>query len=367
MNILLIGSGAREHALARAIDRSSNDGNLYCVASNMNPGIAQICTEIVVDNINDPNIILGYAKQFESSMVIIGPENPLENGVSDLLNNSGIKVVGPNRRLAQIETSKSFARDLLKEYGVPGGPRYRTFDSMKNVENFLLELGDGFVVKYDGLAGGKGVKVSGDHLHSKEDALSYCKELVNAGKEFVIEEKFIGEEFSLMSFCDGNTLQHMPAVQDHKRAHENDMGPNTGGMGAYSPSLLLSNYLEEKIQKKIIEPTIKAMNDLKHPYMGFLYAGLMISKGEPYLIEYNIRMGDPECQALMMRLETDLFEIFKHAINNKLNDLKINWSKKKAITVVKNIKNIITPNPNNKSIIIFYQISSKSSPSFALL
>ena len=335
MNILLIGSGAREHALARAIDRSSNDNNLYCVASNMNPGIAQICTEIVVDNINDPNIILGYAKQFRSSMVIIGPENPLENGVSDLLNNSGIKVVGPNRRLAQIETSKSFARDLLKEHGVPGGPRYKTFDSMKNVESFLLELGDRFVVKYDGLAGGKGVKVSGDHLHSKEDALSYCKELVNAGKEFVIEEKFIGEEFSLMSFCDGNTLQHMPAVQDHKRAHENDMGPNTGGMGTYSDADHSLPFLDENDIKEAQNINLKTADALKNKfgegYKGVLYGGFMATADGVKLIEYNARLGDPEAMNVLSLLESDIVEICDAIATETLENVKVKFKNKATV------------------------------------
>ena len=335
MNILLIGSGAREHALAKAIDRSRNNENLYCVASNMNPGIAQICTEIVVDNINDPNIILGYAKQFRSSLVIIGPENPLENGVSDLLNNSGIKVVGPKKKLAQIETSKSFARDLLKEHDVPGGPRYRTFGSMKNVESFLLELEDRFVIKYDGLAGGKGVKVSGDHLHSKEDALSYCKELVNAGKEFVIEEKFIGEEFSLMSFCDGNTLQHMPAVQDHKRAYENDMGPNTGGMGTYSDADHSLPFLDENDIKEAQNINLKTADALKNKfsegYKGVLYGGFMATADGVKLIEYNARLGDPEAMNVLLLLESDIVEICDAIATETLENIEVKFKNKATV------------------------------------
>ncbi len=335
MNILLIGSGAREHALAKAIDRSRNNENLYCVASNMNPGIAQICTEIVVDNINDPNIILGYAKKFRSSLVIIGPENPLENGVSDLLNNSGIKVVGPKKKLAQIETSKSFARDLLKEYDVPGGPRYRTFGSMKNVESFLLELEGRFVIKYDGLAGGKGVKVSGDHLHSKEDALSYCKELVNAGKEFVIEEKFIGEEFSLMSFCDGNTLQHMPAVQDHKRAYENDMGPNTGGMGTYSDADHSLPFLDENDIKEAQNINLKTADALKNKfgegYKGVLYGGFMATADGVKLIEYNARLGDPEAMNVLSLLESDIVEICDAIATETLENVKVKFKNKATV------------------------------------
>ena len=232
--ILVIGSGAREHAITRALDQSPQEKEIYCLASNMNPGIAELCDEILIGNFNDPEFVVSYAKEICATLAIIGPENPLANGVADALWEENIKVVGPKKELAQLETSKAFTRDLLKEYDIPGGPKYQTFNSMDSVAEFLNTLGENYVVKYDGLAGGKGVKVSGDHLLSHEEALAYCQELVDKNGGFVIEEKFIGEEFSLMSFCDGDTLKHMPAVQDHKRAYNDDTGPNTGGMGTYS-------------------------------------------------------------------------------------------------------------------------------------
>ncbi|MBT4735671.1 MAG: phosphoribosylamine--glycine ligase, partial [Candidatus Marinimicrobia bacterium] len=196
--ILVIGSGAREHAIVRALDRSTHEKEIYCLASNMNPGIAEHCDEILIGNFNDPEFVVSYSKEAGITIAIIGPENPLASGVADALWKVGVKVVGPKKNLAQLETSKAFTRDLLKEYAIPGGPQYQTFDSMNGVASFLNDLGENYVVKFDGLAGGKGVKVSGDHLYSHREAIAYCKELVEKGGEFVIEEKFIGEEFSLM-------------------------------------------------------------------------------------------------------------------------------------------------------------------------
>ena len=196
------------------------------------------------------SVIKDYSMRQSIDITIIGPEDPLAFGVADSLWEAGIGVVGPKRNLAQIETSKSFTRNLLKEYKIPGCPKFKTFTNMKGAEDFLSLLGENYVVKYDGLAGGKGVKVAGDHLHSHEEALSYCKELIKSGGHFVIERKLIGEEFSLMSFSDGENLVHMPAVQDHKRAYENDTGPNTGGMGTYSDADHSLPFLTKKDNNK---------------------------------------------------------------------------------------------------------------------
>ena len=232
--ILIIGSGAREHAILKSLSNSKAENELFCVGTNLNPGISQICKEIVIKDINNTSLITRYAKDRKISLAIVGPENPLEAGISNELLDIGIQVIGPKKELAQIETSKTFTRNLLNEYNIPGGPKYKSFKSLVGASEFLEHLGDDYVVKYDGLAGGKGVKVSGEHLLSKEDALQYCHEIVKKGGSFLIEEKFIGEEFSLMSFSDGVSLKHMPLVQDHKRAYENDLGPNTGGMGTYT-------------------------------------------------------------------------------------------------------------------------------------
>ena len=216
MNILVIGSGAREHAITRAVDRSPKNKKIFCLASNINPGIAELCNDLIVVDINNRRTITNYAKDVAIDLAIIGPEGPLALGVGDALLHMGVRVVGPRKALAQIETSKAFTRELLTEYNIPANPKYKKFSSLNGVSKFLRELGENYVVKYDGLAGGKGVKVSGDHLHSHDDAKIYCQELVARGSVFVLEEKLIGQEFSLMSFCDGENLKHMPAVQDHK-------------------------------------------------------------------------------------------------------------------------------------------------------
>ena len=335
MNILLIGSGAREHAVARAIDNSEHNSNLYCIASNMNPGIAELCSEIIIDNINDPKLIVEYAKHAKASLAIIGPESPLSVGVSDALWDAKIKVVGPKRSLAQIETSKAFTRELLSEYRIPGGPKYQTFDSMNGVTEFLNELGEAYVVKYDGLAGGKGVKVAGDHLQSHQEAIDYCQDIINKNGQFVIEEQFFGEEFSLMSFCDGETLKHMPAIQDHKRAYENDTGPNTGGMGTYSDAnhslpFLDSSDIEEA--HNINTQTARALKDkFDEGYKGILYGGFMATKDGVRLIEYNARFGDPEAMNALSLLETDLVELCSAMADGTLNNIDIRFANKATV------------------------------------
>ncbi|MBI5221460.1 MAG: phosphoribosylamine--glycine ligase, partial [Candidatus Magasanikbacteria bacterium] len=234
MNILLVGSGAREHAIARAIKKSKHENNLFCFASSNNPGIKSLCQGYEVGKISDPTSVVNFAQINKINWTFIGPEAPLEAGVVDALSVAGISSVGPTKKLAQLETSKSFTRDLLTEYKIPACPGYRFFTSMDGVKKFIESLNGNYVVKADGLMGGKGVKVSGDHLASIDEGVAWCQELINSGKTFLIEEKLIGQEFSLMSFCDGEHLAHMPAVQDHKRAFNGDLGPNTGGMGTYS-------------------------------------------------------------------------------------------------------------------------------------
>ena len=333
--ILVIGSGAREHAIVRALDCSPQLKEIYCLASNMNPGIAELCDEILIGNFNDPDFVVSYAEETGTTLAIIGPENPLENGVADALWEAGVKVVGPKKDLARLETSKAFTRDLLNEYDIPGGPKYQTFNSMGGVAEFLNELGENYVVKYDGLAGGKGVKVSGEHLHSHGEALAYCKELVDKNGEFVIEGKFIGEEFSLMSFCDGDTLKHMPAVQDHKRAYEGDTGPNTGGMGTYSDANHSLPFLsDEEISQahEINIKTAKAVNDkFGEGYKGILYGGFMATTNGVKLIEYNARFGDPEAMNVLSLLESDFIEICNGIADGTLDKMDVKFSKKATV------------------------------------
>ena len=301
----------------------------------MNPGIAELCDEIIIDDINNPQNAGRYAKEINATLAIIGPENPLANGVSDMLWDLGIPTIGPKKNLAQIEVSKSFTRNLQKTYQIPGAPIYKYFKSMEGVSEFLKKLGENYVVKYDGLAGGKGVKVSGDHLKNHHDAIEYCDNLIQKGSTFLIEEKFIGEEFSLMSFCDGTNIKHMPAVQDHKRAYDGDLGPNTGGMGSYSdqnhslPFLKDSDIIEAQ---NINRETLKALKKhFKEDYKGILYGGFMATANGIKLIEYNARFGDPEAMNVLSILKTDLVEICEHIINGSLDKIDIQFENKATV------------------------------------
>ena len=333
--ILVIGSGAREHAIVRALDRSPQEKEIYCLASNMNPGIAEHCDEIIIGNFNNPEFVVSYAKEVGATLAIIGPENPLANGVADALWEAGVKVVGPKKDLAQLETSKAFTRDLLKEYDIPGGPQYETFNSMNGVADFLNILGENYVVKYDGLAGGKGVKVSGDHLHSHEEALAYCQELVEGGGKFVIEEKFIGEEFSLMSFCDGDTLKHMPVVQDHKRAYEGDTGPNTGGMGTYSDANHSLPFMADdditQAHNINIQTAMAVKDKFGEGYKGILYGGFMATATGVKLIEYNARFGDPEAMNVLSLLEADFIDICNGIADGTLDKVDVRFQNKATV------------------------------------
>ena len=335
MNILVIGSGAREHAIVRAVEQSPKNKKIFCLGSNVNPGIAELCADFTVANINHTQTITDYAEKKAADLAIIGPENPLAIGVADALWDVGVKVVGPMKDLAQIETSKAFARDLLTDYNIPGNPKYKTFSSLGGVTEFLNELGENYVVKFDGLAGGKGVKVSGDHLHSHDDAKVYCQELVEKGGIFVIEEKLIGQEFSLMSFCDGETLKHMPAVQDHKRAYDGDTGPNTGGMGTYSDGdhslpFLTKNDINQAHEINIA--TAKALkNKFGYGYKGVLYGGFIATADGVKLIEYNARFGDPEAMNVLSLLESDFIEICNGITDCRLNQVNVHFKNKATV------------------------------------
>lgn len=329
MNILIVGSGAREHAIARALQKSPKQKTLYCLATNTNPGLQELCSDLQIIDLNDNAIISQFARDKEVSLAIIGPENPLANGLTDILMGSNIKVVGPTKEHSKIESSKSFARNLLVEYKIPACPKYKIFNSMKGVQAFLDQLGDNFVIKYDGLAGGKGVKVSGDHLDSHKEALQYCEQLIRKGGPFLVEEKLVGEEFSLMSFSDGNNLKHMPAIQDHKRALEGDMGPNTGGMGTYSDadhSLPFLTKKEIKEAQKINNLTAAALKDkYGYGYKGVLYGGFIATSHGIKLIEYNARFGDPEAMNVLSLLDTDFIDICLALTDGTLKNIDVNF------------------------------------------
>ena len=330
MNLAVIGSGGREHAICYKLKQSIKTKKLICIPGNA--GTQKIAKNIK-ENISDFAAIYKIIKKQSIDIVVVGPEQPLVEGLVDYLIEKKIKVFGPDKFASQLEGSKAFMKNLCKKNNIPTA-NFGVFNNFYDASNFIKNNGVPIVVKADGLAAGKGVKV----CDSMNEALKNTKEILDgkfkSSNQVVLEEFLEGEELSYFVVVDKNSYHFFGSAQDHKRVGEGDVGPNTGGMGAYSPAPSLSEELEEKIKKKIIEPTIKAMRILNHPYKGFLYAGLMIKKNEPYLIEYNIRMGDPECQVLMMRLETDLLDIIEHTINDNLKNIKINWSKKKSMTIV---------------------------------
>lgn len=330
MNLAVIGSGGREHAICYKLKQSKRINKLICIPGNAG---TQKIAENIKEDISNFNILYKIIKERKIDIVIVGPEQPLVDGIVDYLDKKKIRVFGPDKFASQLEGSKSFMKDLCKKHNIPTA-KFGVFSNLNEALDFINSNGVPIVVKADGLAAGKGVTI----CKSIDEAIKSTKEILEgkfkSSKKVVLEEFLEGEELSYFTIVDKNSYHFFGSAQDHKRVGEEDVGPNTGGMGAYSPAKLLTNQLEEKIKKKIIEPTLMAMNKLGHPYKGFLYAGLMINKGEPYLIEYNIRMGDPECQVLMMRLETDLLEVIDCLTQDKLNNLKIKWNKNSCITIV---------------------------------
>ena len=330
MNLAVIGSGGREHAICYKLKKSSKIKKLLCIPGNAG---TQKIAENVKEDISNFAALYQVIKKKNIDIVIVGPEQPLVDGLVDYLIEKKVRVFGPNKFASQLEGSKAFMKKLCKKNNIPTA-NFGVFDNFDDASIFIKKNKAPIVVKADGLAAGKGVSI----CTSIEEALKNTKEILEgkfkSSHQVVLEEFLEGEELSYFAIVDENSYHFFGSAQDHKRVGEGDTGPNTGGMGAYSPAPLLTDKLEVKIKKKIIEPTLKAMKNLGHSYKGFLYAGLMINNGEPYLIEYNIRMGDPECQVLMMRLETDLFEIIDHATRNKINNLKIEWTKKSSITIV---------------------------------
>lgn len=314
MNILIVGSGAREHAIAAALHRSPQQPHIFCCGTSINPGIQQMAHHYWVGDINDVSSVIAMAKEWQIGLAIIGPEAPLEKGLADAFWQVSIPAIGPKKQLARIETSKSFARDLMKKYHIPGLPRYRKFHDLNGIEECLTELGEGnYVVKANGLMGGKGVKVAGDHLHSFAEAIAYCKEVFALQQTLVIEEKLIGQEFSFMCFSDGEHLVPMPIVQDHKRAFVNDEGPNTGGMGSYSDvnhSLPFLTEQDVKAATKINEAVLEALSkEVGDRYIGVLYGSFIATKDGVYAIEFNARFGDPEALNVLTILESDFVAI----------------------------------------------------------
>ena len=330
MIVGLIGSGGREHAICELLKRSKKVNKIYCFPGNA--GTAKIANNIEIDTDNF-EIFKDYILENKIELVIVGPEKPLVDGLVDYLEKFKIKVFGPNKLASQLEGSKIFTKKICEKYNIPSA-KFGVFNNINDANNFLKNSSHPIVVKADNLASGKGVYIC-EHAEESSKAV---KEIFEGrfGKtnKVLIEEFLKGEEMSFFIISDGISIQNFGTAQDHKRVLEGDKGKNTGGMGAYSPSRLIEGQLEKKILNKIINPTLKALKDLGAEYKGFLYAGLMIIDNEPYLIEYNVRMGDPECQTILPKLNTDLFEIFLACCNQNLREIKINWNNKKSLCVV---------------------------------
>jgi len=320
MKVLMVGGGAREHCIASKL---VDDGaELYTVMNNKNPGLASLSAEILLAPVTDIPKIIGWALEMGIRMAVIGPEAPLEAGIVDELAAAGIPSVGPTRSCARLETSKSFTRNLLEKYDIPGNPRFRVFDSPEGIRDFLTLLGD-FVIKDEGLAGGKGVKLSGEHLANIDDGYDYAVSCIQKSGAVVIEEKFIGEEFSLQCLTDGETVIGSPLAQDHKRLLEGDRGPNTGGMGSYSDADHLLPFLTQEDYDAALNITRRVCQALKQecgmPYRGVMYGGFIATKDGVKLVEYNARYGDPEVMNIMPLLETSLLDMFQAVIDGNLS------------------------------------------------
>jgi len=334
IKILLIGNGAREHVIAETVKRSRRDTALFSCMKANNPGIASLSDGVLLGSYGDREGIARFAREREVDFAIIGPEDPLNNGIVDLLKEDGIPSVGPTQDLARLETSKTFTRNLLKKYDIPGNPRFRTFSSLEGVEAFIGEL-DGVVIKPDGLTGGKGVLVQGDHFQTKEEAAEHCRMILEGHASVIVEERFEGEEFSLQCLCDGTTVVATPPVQDHKRRFVGDRGPNTGGMGSYSLGDHSLPFLREEdiaqglaITRRVAEAIYQETGEY---YKGVMYGGFIVTRQGVRLLEYNARFGDPEAMNILPLLKTDFVDICRAVIDGTLKDTDIEFENKATV------------------------------------
>ncbi len=335
MKILLIGNGAREHVIAETL-KKNRETVLYSYLKSKNPGIISLSKDFELGSYNEFNKIKSFAQKIKPDFAFIGPEDPLNNGVVDLLRELNINSVGPTKSLARLETSKSFTRNLLRKYNIEGNPKFEIFNkqNISDAKEFIDEL-EQCVVKPDGLTGGKGVKVQGDHFATKKEALEYCNEVLQTHPFVLVEEKLDGEEFSLQCLSDGKTVIATPPVQDHKRAYVDDKGPNTGGMGSYS----CEDYLLPFLTKKDVEDGLKITQkvaDAIHKetsqyYNGVMYAGFIVTKNGLKLLEYNARFGDPEAMNVLPLMETDFVEVCQAMINQQLHKIKMRFENKATV------------------------------------
>ena len=331
MKILIIGNGGREHALTWAISQNPRCTKIYC--SPGNAGTAELATNIYID-ITSNNKILETCLEYAIDMVVVGPEKQFEQGLTNVLIEKNILVFGPTKEASLLETSKSFTKNMCRHKNIPSG-KYEIFSTEADAQIFLRGQQAPYVIKADGLAAGKGVLVSSDIEECFQFISSIFKGKVGTEKNKVIIEEYLdGQEISVFFAIDKNTIKFVGSAQDYKRAFDNDLGPNTGGMGAFSPSLLLTEKNLDKIVNKIVKPTIEYMKEIGTEFSGILYAGLILNNGEPKLIEYNVRFGDPECQALCMRLGAQILDIYFSGAKNELSNLSINEADDSAITVI---------------------------------
>lgn len=332
MKVLIVGGGGREHALCWKIKDSILVKEVYCAPGN--GGTALIAKNIPI-KAEDVNGIVDFAKNNKIELVIIGPEAPLNLGIVDMLSKEGIMAFGPSKKAALLEGSKVFAKNIMKKYNIPTAS-FEVFEEPERAKEYIKKIGAPLVVKADGLAAGKGVYV----CKTEEEALNAIDDIMvkkifgSAGDKVVVEECLEGEEASFLVFTDGKTVIPMDSSQDHKRIFDNDEGPNTGGMGAYSPAPVVSKEVFDKVMEKVIYPTIMGMEKEGSPFKGVLYAGLMIKDGEPYVLEFNTRFGDPEAQPLLMRIKNDIVPVLIGCIDGKLENEYLLWQQKHSVCVV---------------------------------
>lgn len=332
MKVLVIGGGGREHAICHTLQKSAKVDKIWCAPGN--GGIAQVaeCVEIKATDLAG---VLAFCQENKPDLVMVAPDDPLALGMVDVLEEAGFRAFGPRKNAAVIEGSKSFAKDLMQKYNIPTAG-YAVFESSDEAIAYIRAQGAPIVVKADGLALGKGVTVA----MSEQEAIDAVRDAIDggafggAGARVVIEEFLTGPEVSVLAFVDGKTLKTMPSAQDHKRAYDHDEGPNTGGMGAFSPSRFYTDDIAAQCMETIFRPTVEAMAKEGRPFKGVLYFGLMLTEKGPRVIEYNARFGDPETQAVLSRLKSDLFDIFNAVIDGKLEEADIRWADNAACCVV---------------------------------
>ena len=330
MNVLLIGSGGREHALAWKISQSSKLEKFFAIPGN--PGIKNFAECVENISIKDNAALVKFAQEKNIDLVVIGPEAPLVNGLVDALNDAGIKAFGPKKVAANIEGSKIFAKYLMRKYNIPTAD-FGIFYNPEDAKNFIRSKGAPIVIKADGLAAGKGVIVA----QTLDEAFSAVDEMRNfgdAGNKIIVEEFMDGEEASVLALTDGEKIIPLIAAQDHKRVDDGDKGLNTGGMGAYAPAPIVDEKISAQVEEKILKPTLAALRAEGIIYRGCLYAGLMIVDGEPKVVEFNCRFGDPETQAILPLMEDDLLDLMNACAEGNLSDKKISWSKESAVCVI---------------------------------